>query len=270
MKTLKLAMAQMSMSEQSEENLKKSLRFCDEAKGQNLLFFPEIQCAPFFTQYTKEETKLNVSSYVIDQNGEEISQFKRKAAEHGMYLSPNLYLKQNEKCFDASFWINPQGEVEDVAKMVHIAQAEKFYEQDYYTPSDDGFKVFDTEYGKIGIVICYDRHLPESIRTCTVMGADLILVPTANCKDEPMEMFEWEMRVQAMQNQVFLAMCNRVGTEESMDFAGESLVIHPSGDVLYKADDTEQLILCELRLDEAREWRAKKPYLGSRRPEWYR
>ena len=52
-------------------------------------------------------------------------------------------------------------------------------------------------------------------------------------------MFEWEMRVQAMQNQVFIAMCNRVGTEGDMDFAGESLVIHPSGTVLKKVDDTE-------------------------------
>ena len=56
-------------------------------------------------------------------------------------------------------------------KMVHIAQAEQFYEQDYYAPSDDGFKVFDTPFRKIGIVICYDRHLPESIRTCTLMGS---------------------------------------------------------------------------------------------------
>ena len=72
--------------------------------------------------------------------------------------------------------------------MVHIAQAENFYEQDYYTPSDDGFKVFDTEFGKVGIVICYDRHLPESIRTCVLKGADLIIIPTANTKSEPMEM----------------------------------------------------------------------------------
>lgn len=156
-----------------------------------------------------------------------------------------------------------------MAKMVHIAQAKQFYEQDYYTPSDDGFKVFDTPFGKIGIVICYDRHLPESIRTCVLKGADLILIPTANTKAEPMEMFAWEIRVQAMQNQVFIAMCNRVGTEDAMDFAGESLVVHPSGDILAKAGDREQLLTCEINLQEAREWREKVPYLGTRRPEWY-
>ncbi len=87
-----------------------------------------------------------------------------------------------------------------VSKMVHVYQANKFYEQDYYTPSEDGFKVYDTPFGKIGIVICFDRHLPESIRSCAKQGAELIIIPTANTLDEPMEMFEWEIRVQAYQN----------------------------------------------------------------------
>ena len=102
------------------------------------------------------------------------------------------------------------------------------------------------------------------------MGADLIIVPTANTKAEPMEMFEWEMRVQAMQNQVFIAMCNRVGEEGEMDFSGESIVIHPNGSVLAKADDTEQLLVCEVDLFEAKKLKKKVPYLSTRRPEWYR
>ena len=109
--------------------------------------------------------------------------------------------------------------------MVHIAQAEQFYEQDYYTPSDEGFKVFDTEFGKIGIVVCFDRHYPESIRTEVLRGADLILIPTVNTKAEPSLMFEWELRVQAFQNSVILAMCNRVGPEGNMCFSGESIVV---------------------------------------------
>ena len=79
--------------------------------------------------------------------------------------------------------------------MEHIAQNKNFYEQDYYTPAKDEFKVFSTPFGKIGIVICFDRHLPENIRTCALKGADLVIVPTANTKAEPMELFEWEIRV---------------------------------------------------------------------------
>lgn len=171
--------------------------------------------------------------------------------------------------YDASLWISPEGKLLDISKMVHIAQNVKFYEQDYYTPSDDGFKVFHTPFGNVGIVICFDRHMPESIRSCALKGADLIIIPTANTKAEPMEMFEWEMRVQAMQNQVFIAMCNRVGTEDTMQFAGESIIIHPSGDVIEKADDTEQLLICDIDLDDVKKVRSNINYMSLRRVEQY-
>lgn len=262
---MKIALAQMAMSRNIDSNLQKSLYFCEQAKCCDLLFFPEIQLSPFFPQYEKSDVK----EYVINTDSTVITRLADKAKENKFYLSPNIYLEQKGKRYDASLWINPQGKIVDIAKMVHIAQAENFYEQDYYTPSDDGFKVFDTEFGKIGIVICYDRHLPESIRTCTLMGAELIIVPTANTKAEPLEMFEWEMRVQAMQNQVFIAMCNRVGCEEKMHFAGESIVIAPDGDVIIKADDKEQLLTCNINLEYSRKLKAKVPYLSTRRPKWY-
>ena len=76
---------------------------------------------------------------------------------------PNIYLLENECPYDASILINKNGKILGIQKMVHIAQADKFFEQDYYTPSDDGFKVFETEFGKLGIVVCFDRHYPDSI-----------------------------------------------------------------------------------------------------------
>lgn len=74
----------------------------------------------------------------------------------------------------------------------------------------------------------------------------MIIIPTANTKDEPLEMFEWELRVQAYHNNVFIAMCNRVGKEGSMDLAGESLVIDCDGNVVSKSDDKEQLITVDI------------------------
>lgn len=262
---VKIAMAQMQMSENTTENLEKSLLFCHKAKDCDLLFFPEIQLSPFFPQYEKR----NADNYCLNINSEEIKFLAQKAKEHNYYISPNIYMDINGKKYDTSLWINPKGEIENCSKMVHIAQAENFYEQDYYTPSDDGFKVFNTPFGRIGIVICYDRHLPESIRTCALKNADLVIVPTANTKTEPMEMFEWEMRVQAMQNQVFIAMCNRVGKEGNMDFSGESIIIAPNGNVLFKADDKEQLIIYDIDLKEAENLKKSKLYLASRRPEFY-
>ena len=265
---MKLGMVQMSMKENLEDNLHKTLYYCDKAKEKDcdLLFFPEVQLTPFFPQYEKR----NVENFVIKENDDKIKQIADKAKQHYMYISPNIYLQKNDRRYDASLWIDKQGKIEGISKMVHVLQAEQFYEQDYYHPSEEGFKVYDTEFGRVGIVICFDRHLPESIRTCTLMGADLIIIPTDNTKSESLEMFEWEIRVQAMQNQVFIAMCNRVGLEGNMDFAGESLLVHPSGEVIYKAGDEEELIVQEIDLSEVSVWRKKRPYLQLRRPEVYR
>ena len=262
---MKIALAQMCMDKEPSENLSKSLYYCDQAKGCDLLFFPEIQLTPFFPQYHDR----CVDDYCMDLTDDALQRLCQKAREHQYFLSPNVYLASEGKRYDASLWITPDGEIQDVAKMVHIAQNVKFYEQDYYTPSEDGFKVFQTPYGKVGIVICFDRHLPESIRTCALKGADLVIIPTANTKAEPMELFEWEMRVQAMQNQVFIAMCNRVGTEDQMEFAGESIVIDPRGNVVAKADDQEQLLICEIDLREVKQVRSGLDYLSLRRPEQY-
>lgn len=262
---MKLAMAQMQMTDDINYNLETSLKYCDRAKDSDLLFFPEIQLSPFFPKYEKKDA----TKYCMTIHSKEVRLLKEKAKQHHYYLSPNVYFEENQKRYDTSLWINPKGELEGRSKMVHIAQAQNFYEQDYYTPSEEGFQVFDTTFGKIGIVICYDRHLLESIRTSTLKGADLIIIPTANTKDEPMEMFEWEIRIQAMQNQVFIAMCNRVGKEDHMEFAGESLIVGPDGNVIFKADDIQQLIECDIDLKKAKKLRESKPYFSTRRPECY-
>jgi predicted amidohydrolase len=83
-------------------------------------------------------------------------------------------------------------------------------------------------------------------------------------------MFEWEVRVQAFQNSVAIAMCNRIGTEERMVFAGESIVTDANGNVIVKADDTERLIFAELDLKSVGKVRSGKPYTTLRRTEWYK
>lgn len=262
---MKLTLVQMSMTESMDDNLEKSLCACDKAKDSDFIFFPEIQLSPFFPQYEKRDA----SRYLVTMDSPYVTAFIDKAKEINSCIVPNVYMKIDNKCYDCCFVTIGTQVVHKIAKMVHIAQAENFYEQDYYTPSDDGFKVFDTSHGKVGIVICYDRHLPESIRTCVLMGAELVIIPTANLTTEPMEMFEWEVRVQAMQNSVFIAMCNRVGTEGELTFAGESIVCDPNGNVIAKAGAEETLLTCDIDLSEAARIRNAKPYFATRRKEFY-
>ncbi len=264
---MRIAMVQMSNAGSVQSNMEKSLRAIEEAARQHadLVLFPEVQLTEFFPQYAGQD----VQRYQVSIESEIVHQFSDACRKNHIMAVPNLYLLENGKPYDASILFDKNGDILGVQKMVHVAQAEKFYEQDYYTPSDDGFHVFETEYGTIGIVVCFDRHYPESIRTEALQGADLILIPTVNTKAEPSEMFEWELRVQAFQNSVILAMCNRVGVEDEMHFSGESIVVDADGQVLVKADDREKIVYADVDLTQAKRIRNGRPYTQLRRTEFY-
>lgn len=256
---MRIAMAQMKMTDSISENLDKTVHYIEKAKQQNadLVFFPEVQLSPFFPQYENK----NADKYLLNLDSEEIRTIQNVCQKYNIYASPNVYLNLNGNKYDASLFIDGSGNIQGISKMVHIAQAKYFYEQDYYTPSDDGFKVYDTPFGKIGIVICFDRHIPESIRACALQGAELIIIPTANLIIEPSELFEWEVRVQSFQNLSYIAMCNRVGTEGDITFCGESLITSPSSELLFKANDTEQLIVSDIPLETVQKERQNRDWL---------
>jgi predicted amidohydrolase len=265
---MKIALAQMKMASSLDENYKALLHFLEEAasQGANLICYPELQFGHFFPQYETEDT----AAMVMDIDHDYVRGICEACRNQHIMAIPNIYLRQQGRLFDASLFIDDTGKIQGIQKMVHIAQAEQFYEQSYYTPSDDGFHVFATPYGNIGIVVCFDRHYPESIRTEALAGADLIVIPTANTKAEPLELFEWEIRVQAFQNSVFIAMCNRAGREDDMDFAGQSLVSHASGELLAKSADGEGILYAQIDISEAARIRQSRPYTSLRRTEWYR
>lgn len=256
---MKLAMAQMQMDNSVGKNLSKTLDLISRAgeAGADLIFFPELQLTPFFPQYEKQDA----TPWLMTLDGPEVAAIREACWKSRIYASPNLYLRLGERRYDASLMIDSSGELLGVSKMVHITQARNFYEQDYYSPSDDGFKVYMTPFGRIGIVICFDRHLPGSVRRCAKQGAELVIIPTANVQGEPLELFEWEVRVQAFQNTVFAAMCNRVGTEGAMSFAGQSLLAAPNGELAAKAGEGEELLLLDVPLKDAAQQRAERPWL---------
>ena len=264
---MKLALAQMKMDTGMDANFDKTLRLMREAsqQGADLIFFPEIQLSPFFPQYEKQD----VAAYAMGMESPYVQGVCEACRELNIYASPNFYIRENGRSYDMSLLIDNQGQIIGRQKMVHIAQCPCFYEQDYYTPSEEGFQVFDTALGKIGIVVCFDRHYPESIRTEALRGAELILVPTANTTDEPSQLFQWEVKIQAFQSSVHVAMCNRVGVEDQMTFSGESIVADCKGDTVALAGAGEELLFAELDLAAATKMRKEKPYTALRRTELY-
>lgn len=264
---MRLALVQMRNLGTLEKNREQSLEGIRQAakNDADLVLFPEVHLTEFFPQYPGQKVK----KYEITEDSQVIKSFCHVCRENHIMAVPNVFLLEQGKTYDASILIDAEGVIQGVQKMVHVPQAEQFFEQDYYTPSDDGFHVYDTKFGKIGIVVCFDRHYPESIRTEALAGADLILIPTVNTKAEPSQMFEWELRVQAFQNSVITAMCNRVGKEGNMVFSGESIVVDADGNVLAKAGDEETILYVDVDLTQSKKIRDSRPYTQLRRPEWY-
>ena len=155
--------------------------------------------------------------------------------------------------------------------MIHITDYACFHEQGYYTPGDTGAPVYDTRTGRIGVAICYDRHYPEYMRALAVGGADLVVVPQAGAVSEwPEGLYEAEMRVAAFQNGYYVALCNRVGEEDCLTFAGESFVCAPDGQVIARAAAMEDAILyADVDLAATTTSHARRLFLRDRRPDLY-
>ena len=142
---MRLALVQMPNYGSVELNLKKSLHAIETVseQGVDLVLFPEVQLTEFFPQFPGQD----VSKYAVSINGEIVKRFCDTCRRNKISAVPNLYLLEDGKTYDASIFIDSNGKIHGIQKMVHVAQAEQFYEQDYYTPSDEGFRVFDIEYG---------------------------------------------------------------------------------------------------------------------------
>jgi beta-ureidopropionase len=197
--------------------------------------------------------------------------FSAKARELGVVVVLNLYEWDGRRGYDSSPVIDADGTLLGRTRMIHITDYPCFHEQGYYTPGDTGAPVYRTNAGAIGVAICYDRHYPEYMRALALGGADLVIVPQAGALDEwPEGLYEAEMRVAAFQNGYYVALCNRVGEEDCLTFAGESFVCGPDGGVIARAARLEEATLyADVDLGSTAASHARRLFMQHRRPELY-
>ena len=231
--------------------------------------FPELSFTPFYPQRRAGPDVLRLAEPIP---GPTTEAFCELAARLGVVLVINVYERAGDVAFDASPVINADGRIVGVTRMMHKTDYESFFEQGYYAPGDTGAPVYHTSAGRIGVAICYDRHYPEYMRALALGGADLVVVPQAGVLGEwPGGLFEAELRVASFQNGYFMALANRVGREEVLDFAGGSFVTDPFGYVVARAPETEETILYEeLDLERCHGSPARRLFMQHRRPEEYR
>lgn len=267
---MKIALIQQHATKDKAGNVARGLAALEAAAtdGAQLACFAELAFEWFYPQ-RPAETGFRDLAEPLD--GPTVKAFQQKARELGLVVVINLYEREGDKTFDSSPVIDADGTLLGVTRMIHITEYPCFHEQGYYTPGDKGAPVFKTKAGNIGVSICYDRHFPEYMRALALNGADLVIVPQAGAVDEwPEGLYEAEMRVTAFHNGYFTALCNRVGQEDCLEFAGESFVCGPDGDVIARAPKGEDAILfADLDLASAASSNARRLFLKHRRPELY-
>jgi predicted amidohydrolase len=267
---MRIALVQQHATLNLEDNLSRGLAALEAAAGggAKLVCYAELAFEPFYPQRPADGNPRDIAQEVP---GPVTDAFAARAAELGVVVVLNLFERAGDRCFDCSPVIDADGALVGRARMVHITDYPCFHEQGYYAPGDTGAPVFDTAIGRIGIAICYDRHYPEYMRALALAGAELVVVPQAGAVGEwPDGLYEAELRVAAFQNGYFTALCNRVGAEECLDFAGESFVCAPDGRVVARAPQGEDHILyADIDLTEAATSHARKLFLRDRRPELY-
>jgi predicted amidohydrolase len=267
---MKIAVIQQHASRDKAENVARGLKHFDEAAaaGARLVCFAELAFEPFYPQRVAAG---DVKSLAEPIPGPITAAFADRARRHRVVTVLNLFERDGSRTFDSSPVIDADGRLLGVTRMLHITDYPCFHEQSYYTPGDTGVPVYQTAVGRIGVSICYDRHYPEVMRTLALKGADLIVVPQAGSIGVwPEGLYEGEMRVAAFQNGYFVALCNRVGREECLEFAGESFVCAPDGTIVARAaQGTDEILYAEIDLAACDASHARRLFLQNRRPELY-
>ena len=267
---MRLSLIQQPATGDLAGNVKRATEAVRRAAGEGaqLIAFPELAFTPFYPQKPPDG---DVRRLAEEVPGPTTEIFQHLARELRVVIVLNLFERDGDKTYDCSPVIDADGSFLGRTRMVHITEYPCFHERQYYAPSDLGAPVYDTRVGPVGVAICYDRHFPEYMRALALGGADLVVVPQAGIVDEwPAGFFEGEMCTAAFQNGYFVALCNRVGQEERLTFAGESFVCGPEGAVRAQAArGADETLSVEIDLADAANSHARRVLMHDRRPDLY-
>jgi beta-ureidopropionase len=269
---MKVACAQFRHEGDREASLGKAMEWMRRAadQGADLIVFPELAFDFFFPQVRADAQYFDWAEPIP---GPTTERFQAAAAEHGMVTVINVFERAAPgRYYDASPVIDADGTLLGVSRMLHIAEEPGYNEKFYYWPGNSGWPVFETEVGRVGVAICYDRHYPEHFRRLALSGAELVAVPTATSMSEQAFKDVWEIEIQAaaVANQIFVAVANRAGLDRELQFFGESFVASPTGQVISRAaSDEEELLITEIDLGAIEAARRHVPFLRDLRYDLY-
>ena len=276
--SIHVGIIQVACSDDKQGNVAKSIEKIREAAGlgAQVICLQEL----FSTTYFCWEENYDNFKLADAIPGPVTDRFRELARELDVVIIASLFEKRAEGVYHNTVAvIDADGTLAGTYRKHHIPDDPGFYEKFYFTPGDGGYKVFDTKYGRIGTLICWDQWYPEAARITSLMGAQVIFYPTAIgwASAQPVALNQqqyqaWQtiQRAHAVANGVFVVSVNRTGTEGDLKFWGGSFIAAPFGEILYQAShDLEDVHVHELDLDKIGETRIHWPFLRDRRIDSY-
>ncbi|HLP24655.1 MAG TPA: carbon-nitrogen hydrolase [Acidobacteriota bacterium] len=278
-----LGLLQHACSANPAENLKKTLALAEQAakKGAKIICTQEL----FRSQYFCQAENHDYFKLAEPIPGPSTEAFQKIAKKYKVVIVASLFEKRASGLYhNTAVIIDADGALLGIYRKMHIPDDPLYYEKFYFTPGDTGFKAWQTKYGKIGVLICWDQWYPEGARLTALQGAEILFYPTA-IGWHPSEKAEygtnqhgaWEtiQRAHAVANGCYVAVTNRIGVEtpeggDGIEFWGQSFIAGTSGQILKKASvDGEEILLQEIDLEKVDVTRTHWPFLRDRRIDAY-
>jgi beta-ureidopropionase len=241
------------------------------ARGAQVVGLQEIFHGPYFC--AEQDPKWYATAETED--GPTVSRMRELAREHQIVLIVPWYEEaQPGVYYNSACVIERDGSVVGKYRKTHIPQVGPcFWEKFYFKPGNLGYPVFDTSVGRLGLIICYDRHFPEVARELGLGGAELVFNPSATVESLSRYLWELEQPAHAVANGFWIAASNRVGIEAPLNphkFYGSSYFCSPRGKIVAQASDSkDEVLVTDIDLDEIRQVRDTWQFFRDRRPETY-
>lgn len=274
-----VAATQMACTWDLEDNVERAERLVHQAAdaGAQVILLQELFESPYFC--IDEQSKHFDLAKPLD-NQPTVRKMQDIAKERGVVIPVSFFEKSGLAYYNAIAIVDTDGSIVGHYRKSHIPDFPLYEEKFYFSPGDTGFRVVNTQFGRIGVAICWDQWFPEAARAMTLLGAEMLLYPTAIGSELDKPEFDskdhWQMvmRGHAAANILPVIASNRIGRESSgdlsMDFYGSSFIANEIGAIVSEADrESEAVLTHTFDLAKIADYRREWGVFRDRRPDLY-
>jgi len=275
---LRIALVQMSCEAEPQRNLDKALTRIDEAasRGAKVICLQELFRSRYFCQ-SEEARNFDLAEPIPGPTTEALG---AAAAARKVVVVGSIFERRTEGIYhNTAVVLDADGRLTGRYRKMHIPDDPHYYEKFYFTPGDLDFTAHRTAHATVSALVCWDQWFPEAARLVALAGAQIVFYPTAigwergeveAVRRRQLQAWETVQRGHAIANGMFVAVVNRVGPEDSLEFWGNSFVVDPFGEVIARAGATaEEILIADCNLALIEETRRNWPFLRDRRIDAY-